>query len=92
MELPVVVVVVDPPETREGGEALMSGCGGHSWAACLDLNMLGQFRLLKDAMLAFLLLLVPSSATAPFCACQDDDGVALGILLPGRRCAILRTN
>jgi hypothetical protein len=41
MELPMVVV--DPPETREGGEpVVMSGCVCHGWAACLDLNMLGQ--------------------------------------------------
>jgi hypothetical protein len=51
-ELPVVVV--DLPETREGGEPVTSGC--HGWAACLDLNMLGQCPLLKEAMppLAFL--------------------------------------
>jgi hypothetical protein len=49
MELPVMVV--DPPEMREGGEPVMSGCVCHGWAACLDLNMLGQCRLLEEAML-----------------------------------------
>lgn len=40
------------PETREGGELLMSGCDCHSWLACLDRNMLGQVCLFGEAMLS----------------------------------------
>lgn len=54
--MPVVVVVVEPPaERRDAGEPLMSaGCVVcHGSAACLDLNMLGQWLLLKEeAMLS----------------------------------------
>jgi hypothetical protein len=48
-------MVVEPPaaERRDGGELLMSGCVCHGSAACLDLNMLGQWLLLKEeAMLS----------------------------------------
>lgn len=46
---PPVLVVLPPPERRDdGGELLMSGCGCHCSAACLDLNMLGQCLLLKE--------------------------------------------
>ena len=30
------------PETREGGELVMSGCDSHTWLQCLERNMLGQ--------------------------------------------------
>ena len=44
-----MVVVLEPPaERRDGGELLMSGCVCHGSAACLDLNMLGQWLLLKE--------------------------------------------
>lgn len=65
---PAVVVLEPPAERRDGGELLMSGCVCHGSAACLDLNMLGQWLLLKEeAMLSrfFLLLLLP-----PFTAHQ----------------------
>jgi hypothetical protein len=50
---PAVVVLERPAERRDGGELLMSGCVCHGSAACLDLNMLGQWLLLKEeAMLS----------------------------------------
>jgi hypothetical protein len=59
------------PETREGGEPLMSACDCHIWLPCLDRNMLVHCCLLFGAAMLYRRRLMVSIDLSP--KIDNDD-------------------